>query len=50
MHLLTHDEEIQFIKEMANYVPKKKAKYCEETMKLLSEAHEIAVTKKVKSN
>ena len=50
MNLLSHTEDIQYFKEVANTVPKKKAKYCERTIKLLEEAHEIAVTKKVKSN
>ena len=45
MKLFNHDEDIQYFREVANTVPKKKV-YCEKTIKLLEEAHAIVTAKK----
>jgi hypothetical protein len=43
--MFNHDENVKYFLERENTVPKKK-EYCERTIRLLSQAHEIVVPKK----
>ena len=48
MSLFSNEEDLQYFKEKEKEVIKGKNKYCDYTIRLLSEAHEIYVPKKQK--
>jgi hypothetical protein len=48
---ITHDyEDMQYFKTVSTSLPKERKEYCERTIKLLNEAHEIVVLKKKVGN